>query len=321
MSRIKEMSTPLNNMLYRIRLIGQKPFLAHHGIDGQKWGVRNGPPYPLDRETHTKVIREGYKRDRSLSEQGKLSKSKLRGSFHFTNSKYDYQWKEVMMLSDGSTGDEKRNVAYYIGQDENNSEFRFKDNAIPSYSHIRRNVNLDFGAPGTVNNCMKCTAACELMRRGYDVQAGRSFYGASYRATPYWFDGAVQYKEQGSDAAAARLEKVFGNNGRGEVTYRYSEGGGHSVYAYRDKEGCHLLCGQSAQIRSAGSWKELLDSVGWHWGADLDGVFTVTRLDTASRVEMKYKKQASNLWNVPEGQFGFQVKEDPWEKGSNLKYW
>ena len=24
--------------------------LKHHGIDGQKWGVRNGPPYPLDRQ-------------------------------------------------------------------------------------------------------------------------------------------------------------------------------------------------------------------------------------------------------------------------------
>lgn len=24
--------------------------LEHHGIDGQKWGVRNGPPYPLDRQ-------------------------------------------------------------------------------------------------------------------------------------------------------------------------------------------------------------------------------------------------------------------------------
>lgn len=22
--------------------------LYHHGIDGQKWGVKNGPPYPLD---------------------------------------------------------------------------------------------------------------------------------------------------------------------------------------------------------------------------------------------------------------------------------
>lgn len=27
--------------------------LEHHGIDGQKWGVRNGPPYPLERKkTH-----------------------------------------------------------------------------------------------------------------------------------------------------------------------------------------------------------------------------------------------------------------------------
>ena len=23
--------------------------LAHHGVKGQKWGVRNGPPYPLDK--------------------------------------------------------------------------------------------------------------------------------------------------------------------------------------------------------------------------------------------------------------------------------
>ena len=22
-------------------------FLAHHGVRGQKWGVKNGPPYPL----------------------------------------------------------------------------------------------------------------------------------------------------------------------------------------------------------------------------------------------------------------------------------
>lgn len=28
-------------------IISEKDYLAHHGVDGQKWGVRHGPPYPL----------------------------------------------------------------------------------------------------------------------------------------------------------------------------------------------------------------------------------------------------------------------------------
>ena len=27
--------------------------LAHHGILGQRWGKRNGPPYPLDPQSHS----------------------------------------------------------------------------------------------------------------------------------------------------------------------------------------------------------------------------------------------------------------------------
>lgn len=30
--------------------------LSHHGIKGQKWGVTNGPPYPLDTGTHKRVL-------------------------------------------------------------------------------------------------------------------------------------------------------------------------------------------------------------------------------------------------------------------------
>lgn len=32
-------------------------YLMHHGIQGQKWGVRNGPPYPLDE----KILRNPFK--------------------------------------------------------------------------------------------------------------------------------------------------------------------------------------------------------------------------------------------------------------------
>lgn len=31
--------------------------LYHHGIQGQKWGVRNGPPYPLDKGRKQKVTK------------------------------------------------------------------------------------------------------------------------------------------------------------------------------------------------------------------------------------------------------------------------
>lgn len=35
--------------------------LYHHGIKGQKWGVRNGPPYPLGSGKDPKVFLEKYK--------------------------------------------------------------------------------------------------------------------------------------------------------------------------------------------------------------------------------------------------------------------
>ena len=36
-------------------------YLAHHGIVGQKWGKRNGPPYPLNASTHNRVVKRGKK--------------------------------------------------------------------------------------------------------------------------------------------------------------------------------------------------------------------------------------------------------------------
>jgi len=40
-------------------------YLAHHGILGQKWGQRNGPPYPLKGGAYTKAERSAIERDRA----------------------------------------------------------------------------------------------------------------------------------------------------------------------------------------------------------------------------------------------------------------
>lgn len=36
-------------------------YISHHGIDGQKWGVRNGPPYPLDKSRKEQRKKKRYR--------------------------------------------------------------------------------------------------------------------------------------------------------------------------------------------------------------------------------------------------------------------
>lgn len=53
--------------MYYIFTENDKTVLVHHGILGQKWGKRNGPPYPLDYRSHSKEEKDKNPKSRISS--------------------------------------------------------------------------------------------------------------------------------------------------------------------------------------------------------------------------------------------------------------
>lgn len=62
----------------------QTDHLEHHGIQGQKWGVQNGPPYPLNSQKQASIIFENAKKhitkiEKDVDDAAKASGSELYG--------------------------------------------------------------------------------------------------------------------------------------------------------------------------------------------------------------------------------------------------
>ena len=73
-------------------------YLEHHGISGQKWGKKNGPPYPLDAEDH------------SASEKRAGWKKSIEGNSDYQNAKADREKKQQMYKGAKASGASKEEV-------------------------------------------------------------------------------------------------------------------------------------------------------------------------------------------------------------------
>lgn len=69
--------------------------LSHHGVPKQRWGVRNGPPYPLQRgrEVHYNLSKMTGKTREALEKAGKVGKSKVASAGQKISSSFK-NWKE-----------------------------------------------------------------------------------------------------------------------------------------------------------------------------------------------------------------------------------
>lgn len=155
--------------------------LYHHGIKGQKWGIRRGPPYPLgksDKKTTysgRKLEEAKHLTNRILArtipgyaqavDAYNIVKAGIKRKVADSRLKKDTKLREKNTLIDEKTG------------------LRLKDREYSDEEDLQR-VNPGYSGDawffkdkGTSNNCVYCTTAYELRKRGYDVRAKRTETG------------------------------------------------------------------------------------------------------------------------------------------------
>lgn len=213
--------------------------LKHYGRKGQKWGIRNGPPYPLDRQkTYTRTKKGGrsiatwniltYSDLAAVGSLGlKLTKKAIAAIREHTYNKLAIQdarskVQRVLNRSNGETKNGFRTLSKQETVDE---------------AMTRTNPWAD--TLGGKQNCIGCSLASYLRTQGYDVVA--SPRGVPLDDVKTFKKVIKNYDEVNKDfkqndighteesAAKYILETFGGKDGIGllGVTWSPAIGGGH----------------------------------------------------------------------------------------------
>lgn len=257
-------------------------YLMHHGIKGQKWGVKHGPPYPLDAKEHKQVVKGAgtSSKPKAKSESKQKSKDGLFVELYLvglglsalsaayvkarkaignrTDNKIEEKFNELINNKDTEAKYDKK------------TGFKLKDREMTEKEDLKAANPLrsnDTYTKSTRYNCVYCSHAYELRRRGFDVMAKLSkepvstekIFGVYPKAKPVLFDpfecfdlddkgrpnGFVKIKnvakaKERYAKARNEIKKQFRNlaseeGSRGYLSIQWRNGGGHlTTYFVKD---------------------------------------------------------------------------------------
>ena len=211
--------------IYQMRMRYQS-YLCHHGIKGQKWGQRNGPPYPLADSKHSASERKaGWKKsltkgsgktDNKARRRSSVVGSKLSGS---PPGRAGYSSDGAESAFTGSSKGIRR-----LARPESLAETLQKANP------LRDNPLGD-------NNCVLSAIAGFLRQAGYDVTAkgtpGRrplnmgGVVEECFKGVKVLDGFAVKFGRSREDAAQMLLKR-YGSDAQGVCGIDWKGGGGHT---------------------------------------------------------------------------------------------
>lgn len=190
-------------------------YLAHHGIKGQKWGIRNADWYPISAwQNHLSLNPDSNivssKKASSSGSSNESDRSKSDNSElyrYFMNLGLDVAMLATMnpagagfLAADLSRGamavgasmkSKKVEKIRAKSQVDKKTGFHIKDSEMSEKEDMNM-VNPQFANfdRNTKNNCMLCTTAYDMRRRGYEVSAKKASTGYQMEDALKWYKGA-----------------------------------------------------------------------------------------------------------------------------------
>ena len=218
--------------------------LYHHGIKGQRWGVKNGPPYPLSASDHSVSEKKAGWRNSLRYTGSEREKTDHKNAIKTSLIRKGAEIVAACMWAIGeyplNSRDDLRRIGEYA--------VRRKIGPIDGYDSAtgfklkRQNTTMlddakALNPSGDKNNCMVCSMAYDLRRRGFDVSAapvndfGLNLSDISKCYKNIRWDTFTPVKSNREDSFT-QFQKQITQNGegsRGILTGKYLSGGGHAI--------------------------------------------------------------------------------------------